>query len=81
MMVRVRLFAMARELAGRDELSVELADGRTVADVRRALAELMPTLGGVLSHSLVAVDTRYANDDTPVDERSEIAIIPPVSGG
>jgi molybdopterin converting factor subunit 1 len=81
MTVRVRLFAVARELAGRDELPVELDTGRTVADLRRALVEAVPALARVLPHSLVAVDAQYAGDDTPVNEQSEIALIPPVSGG
>ena len=37
MMVRVKLFAAARELAGGDEVAVEVPDGATVADVRQAL--------------------------------------------
>ncbi len=81
MTVRVRLFAVARELAGRDELTVELAGGHTVADVRRALAETAPALERVLGHSLVSVNAQYATDATPVDVHSDIALIPPVSGG
>jgi len=81
MTIRVRLFALARELAGRDELAVELADGRTVADLRRALVEAVPALDRVVGHSLLAVDAQYAGDETRLDEQSEIALIPPVSGG
>jgi molybdopterin converting factor subunit 1 len=81
MTVRVRLFAVARELAVRDELSIELRGGQTVADLRRALVETVPALARVLPHSLLAVDAQYANDATSVDEHSEIALIPPVSGG
>jgi len=81
MTVRVTLFALARELAGRDELSVELQGGRTVADLRRALVAAAPALARVLPHSLLAVDAQYAGDETTIDQQSEIALIPPVSGG
>jgi molybdopterin converting factor subunit 1 len=81
MKVRVKLFAVAKELAGRDELSIELPTGATVADLRNAVAKLYPALEGILVHALWAVDTQYANDNTPLDENSDIALIPPVSGG
>ncbi len=81
MTVRVRLFAVARELAGCDQLTVELQGDHTVADLRRALAEAAPALERVLNHSLLAVDAEYATDATPINEHSNIALIPPVSGG
>jgi len=32
-------------------------------------------------HALWAVGAQYANDDTALNENSEVALIPPVSGG
>jgi len=81
MRVRVKLFAVARELAGHDELELAVADGATVAQVRQALAAAVPALGDVLPHALLAVDAQYAGDATIINERSELALIPPVSGG
>ncbi len=81
MTVRVSLFAVAKELAGRGEVAFELAPGATLTNVRRALVETVPQLGRVMPHALFAVDAEYANDDTVINEQSEIALIPPVSGG
>jgi molybdopterin synthase sulfur carrier subunit len=81
MKLRVRLFAVAKDLAARDELTVEAPDGATVADVRRIVAAEYPVLSNVLPHALWAVDAAYSNDDTPLNEKSDIALIPPVSGG
>lgn len=81
MTVRVKLFAVARQLAERDELAVDVANGATIADVRQAIVAAVPALGDVLPHAMLAVDATYAGDTTVVDERSEIALIPPVSGG
>jgi molybdopterin converting factor small subunit len=81
MNVRVKLFAAAKEVAGRDEITVELADGATLGDARHALAAAVPALGRILPHALWAVDAAYADDDAIVDERSDVALIPPVSGG
>jgi molybdopterin converting factor small subunit len=81
MKLRVKLFAVAKELAGRDELAVEAPEGATVADMRRIVAAEYPMLGNVLPHALWAVDAAYSNDGTLLNEESDIALIPPVSGG
>jgi molybdopterin converting factor subunit 1 len=81
MKLRVRLFAVAKELAGRDELEVDLPSGATIADLRRTVAAQCPPLNIILPHALWAVDAAYADDSTTLDEQSNIALIPPVSGG
>lgn len=81
MKVRVKLFAAAKDLAGSDEITVELGSPATIAEVRGAVLAAQPTLASVLAHSLWAVDTQYALENTPVTEQSEVALIPPVSGG
>lgn len=81
MMIRVKLFAAARELVGQSELALELCDGATVDDVERTLVRERPSLKGLLAHCRWAVDAAFATNDTAVTEQSEIALIPPVSGG
>ena len=81
MKVRVKLFAAARELAGSDTLELEIADRATLADLRLAVAKEFPALQKLLPHTLWAVDAEYAANDYVINGRSEIALIPPVSGG
>jgi molybdopterin converting factor subunit 1 len=81
MKVRVKLFAAAKDLAQRDELQFELPQSATIADVRRAAEQACPALGGIMPHAMWAVDAEYATAGTPLTEHSEVALIPPVSGG
>jgi molybdopterin converting factor subunit 1 len=81
MLVRVRLFAVARERAGRPVVEVELADEATVGDLTRALAERVPDLAAIMPSARFAVDSEYADDSTPIAPGAELALIPPVSGG
>mgnify|MGYP001813293953 FL=1 len=78
--VDVRLFGQHRELAGASVISVELAAGGTVADLRKTLAA-RPGLGAVLDGSAVALNRTYQPDESPVLEGDEVAVIPPVAGG
>jgi sulfur-carrier protein len=81
MKVRVKLFAVTKELAGCDELTIDLPDGATVGNLRAAIVDTSPTLARIIPHALWAVGATYANDDTPLNEQTEVALIPPVSGG
>ena len=81
MTIRVRLFARARDLVGSGEINVEAPPGATVGDVRRALGETRPALHDLLGRCAIAVGSDFAGDDVVVTEKSEIAVIPPVSGG
>ena len=81
MIVTVKLFARARELAERGEVRVDVPDGATVTQLRRRLREDAPALAGLLDRCRVAVDEEFADEDTVLRETSEVALIPPVSGG
>jgi sulfur-carrier protein len=81
MHVRVKLFAAAKDLVGSDTATVEVADAANIADVRTALLDRDPALTKIVPHALWAVDAKYASENTPITDQSEIALIPPVSGG
>lgn len=81
MKAQVRLFAVARQIAGRDRIELELPERATIGDLRRQLGRQVPQLSGLLGPMLFAVDARYVDDATFVSPDAEIACIPPVSGG
>jgi molybdopterin synthase sulfur carrier subunit len=79
--VRVRLFAAAREAAGR---SVDTVDCVTLADVlRHARATYGDSFGAVLDTARVWVngDEPARGDATVLADGDEVAVLPPVSGG
>jgi sulfur-carrier protein len=79
--VRVKLFALARQLAGQEVVEVTVREPVTVGAVRAALANQIGPLAPLVRHSLFAVGTQYAADDIPLRDGDELAMIPPVSGG
>jgi len=79
--VTVRLFALARERAGRSQVVLDLPEPATVADLRRVLAASYPELAPLVPSLLIAVESEYAPDDRSVTAGDEVAAIPPVSGG
>ena len=82
MNVAVRLFAVLRERAGSNRIEIDLPVGSTVADALTRLrsdARLATVLEDV--PVVMAVNREYANEQTPLAEDDELALLPPVSGG
>jgi molybdopterin converting factor subunit 1 len=79
--VSVRLFALARQRAGRPTVELALAEPATVATLKQALIEAVPALAPLLPSLLFAVDSEYAADHQVIRPGAEVAAIPPVSGG
>lgn len=81
MRIRVQLFAGARQVAGQESLELSLPDSATVAELRNALVQMAPGLGPLLQRARIAIDLEFAADDMKITPTSEVAVIPPVSGG
>ena len=83
--VRVKLFAVAADRAGTREATIVLEGGPdgavTVGAVRSELAVRFPGLADLLDVCALAVNAAYAEEGDPVPDGSEVAVIPPVSGG
>jgi molybdopterin synthase catalytic subunit/molybdopterin converting factor small subunit len=79
--VRIRLFALQRELAGTRELAVDLPLRSTIADAWDALVALHPVLAPGRSSVRYARNGVYAPADEGLSDGDEVAMIPPVSGG
>jgi molybdopterin synthase catalytic subunit len=81
MHIRVRLFAIQRELAGTRELSLDLPDGANVGQAWDALVERHPPLAPGRDSVRFARNGAYADGTTSLRDGDEVAMIPPVSGG
>jgi molybdopterin converting factor subunit 1 len=79
--VRVRLFAIQRELAGTREVGLELPDRATIEDAWQAVADRFPAIAPGRPYVRFARNSGYAPADEPLVDGDEVSFIPPVSGG
>ncbi len=79
--VRVRLFAMQRELAGTRSVELALPAGATIEDAWSALVGRFPVLAPGRPAVRFARNGAYSPADTTLGDGDEVAMIPPVSGG
>lgn len=79
--VRTLFFAAYRDLVGAPELSIELGDGATVADLVAELRGRGHPFDALPDRPAVAVNRIYAQLSEPLGGGDEVAFIPPVAGG
>ena len=78
-MIRVKLFAALRELAGASEVE---AEGRTAGEVADALSERFgDRFAQIAAVGSLVVNGERATRATAVAAGDEVALLPPVSGG
>jgi molybdopterin converting factor subunit 1 len=83
MMMKVRLlyFAVLRDIIGKSEVEVTLAEGTRARDVWAGLRAEHARLAAYQQPPLTAINERYADPDTLLCDGDELAFIPPVAGG
>lgn len=80
-LVSILYFAQARERTGIADERVDLDAETSVDAILARLAGRHPPLAPLLPRCRLAVDHAFASGALHLTETSEIAVIPPVSGG
>jgi len=75
---KIMLFAQLKEEVGKGAIEIE-ASGKTVGELRKFLEKETPL--GNLDGIMIAVNEEFVKDDWIIEEKDDIALIPPVSGG
>ena len=81
MIVKLLLFAAAKEISGTQQLEVSVDEPCTVGRLKAALVSECPKIETLVARSAFSVDQAYADDQTEIGVGAEVAMIPPVSGG
>jgi molybdopterin converting factor small subunit len=81
MRVRVRLGAGLSRLSTAPALTLELQDGATVEDLLERLRDREPELAAALPSALPVIGGLHAEPRQRLEDRQEIALLLPVSGG
>lgn len=87
MTIRIRAFAIYRELLGRDVIDLELPDDADPATTMtpRAIFERLfhgrADCARLMASTMFAVNREYVPGDQVLQPGDELALIPPVAGG
>ena len=78
--MNILLFGIIKDIIGETEMRFQYTENVCVKDLKDHLRKEYPKLKDLRS-ILVAVNNEYASDNRVLQEKDEIALIPPVSGG
>jgi molybdopterin synthase catalytic subunit len=81
MQVRVLLFGVLKDLAGRSSDVISLPDQATAANVLDHYARTFADKKGLLTSIAISVNQEYAAADCLLHPGDEVGLLPPVSGG
>ena len=79
--IRLKLFSVAKDLAGFDERMIEVPTGSPSEAIFTYLVQQNPGFTRWLPSLRVAVNMKYVDKTMVLKEGDEVAVIPPVSGG
>jgi molybdopterin synthase catalytic subunit len=79
--VKVKFFALHRELTGEKEIEYELPEGSNIGHLLKKLIEEYPRLRKLKSNTIVSLNHAYATPKQELKDGDEVALFPPVGGG
>lgn len=81
MKVKIVYFGALKDLAGRGEETVEVADGSTTSTLFAQLQQRITGMERYARSAAISVNYEYAAGERPLHDGDEVGILPPVSGG
>ena len=79
--IKVKLFAILRELVGEREITITVPTGITVNHLNDEILKKYPQLKSFSNKFVTSVNCKVTSGDTIISSKDEIALLPPVSGG
>jgi molybdopterin converting factor small subunit len=81
MRIRVLFFGRLKEIVGRTEDSVDIAEGARIEDLFTRYRQLHPGLAPYRPSLVASRNQEFAAWSAPLASGDEVAFLPPVSGG
>ena len=81
MRIHVQFYAQLHDLAGVEELDVDIAERSTVRELLETIYEGKPALRSHDKSILVGAGLEFVDRDYVIQPGDEISIMPPVQGG
>ena len=79
--IKIRLFAILRDMVGEREITITVPSGITVSYLNNEILKKYPQLKSFSNKFVTSVNCKVTTGDTIITSSDEIALLPPVSGG
>ncbi len=79
--VKVKLFAVFRDIVGSKEDDLEVTPGTTVQGLLDQYIQKFPQMAKFRDHIILSVNKEYGAPSRTLKDGDEVSFLPPVSGG
>lgn len=81
MLIKVSFYSYFKDLTGCSQVTEELAEGSTLADLLERISVRFPKAATLQNSTLLAVGLEYQNRSYILKDNDEVSLFPPVQGG
>ena len=81
MKIKVKLFAVFRDIVGAKEEELDVEPGITVQRLLDSYIVRFPQMARFREHIILSVNKEYGPPGKVLKDRDEVSFLPPVSGG
>jgi MoaD family protein len=81
MKVTIRIFGRYKDIAGKDQIELDISAGNTLRDVVDTFVKQYPAAEKDKNRMMMSKNKIYASFNTTVNEGDEITLSPPVVSG
>jgi len=79
--VKVLFFGRLKDVVGRSDQTLELANASTIEELFALYSARIPELAKYRSSVVASCNQEFTSWDTPLHSADEVGFLPPVSGG
>jgi molybdopterin converting factor subunit 1 len=82
-MITLKYFASLRDLAEKEEDSLDIENPITIDQLSDIISKTTPKMGAIIREKkvMISVNEEMASADTIIHDGDEVAFLPPFSGG
>ena len=82
-MITLKYFASLRDIAEKEEDSLDIENPITIDQLSDIISNTMPKMGEIIREKkvMISVNEEMASADTIIHDGDEVAFLPPFSGG
>jgi len=82
-MVKVKFFAILKNLAGKEDAQFDIGSGIKLKDLVGMIDKEFPKIGEMIRNKrvLISINHEIGSDDTQIKDGDEVGILPPFAGG
>jgi len=79
--ITVKFFSLLKEKVGATSINIDIAEGATIAELKKQLTQQFPSLETLLTNILILINNKVAINEDIIPKNCTVSFMPPIGGG